>query len=63
MKKFIVTLIIFSVVLLMWGLLGMKNPDRGFFLPSAVLDRATPLNVNIDIDFIKSLKDPAYGNK
>jgi hypothetical protein len=61
MKKFIVTLIIFSVVLLMWLLLGMKSPDRGSFLPPAVLDRATPLNVNIDIDFIKSLKDPAYG--
>lgn len=61
MKKFVITLVIFSVVLLMWVLLGMKSPDRGFFLPSTVLDRATPLNVNIDIDFIRSLKDPAYG--
>jgi hypothetical protein len=61
MKNFIVTLAVFTVVLLMWMILGMRKSDKEIFLPSIVLDRATPLNVNIDIDFIRSLKDPAYG--
>ncbi|MBW6441923.1 hypothetical protein K0B04_03430 [Patescibacteria group bacterium] len=61
MKNFVVTLAIFLSVLLLWAIIGMKRSDRSFLLPSTVLDRATPLNVNIDVDFIKSLKDPAYG--
>lgn len=61
MKHFLKTLVIFLIVLLFWAIIGMKKSDRNFFLPSAVLDRTTPLNVNIDVDFIKSLKDPAYG--
>jgi hypothetical protein len=61
MRKFIVTLLIFSVVLMIWAIIGMRNPDENLFLPSTVLDRSTPLDVNIDIEFIKSLKSPAYG--
>jgi len=60
-EKFFKTLIIFLIVLLFWALFGMKKSDRGFFLPSTVLDKTTPLNVNIDVDFIKSLKNPANG--
>lgn len=61
MKKFIKTLIIFLVVILLWLLIGMKKSDRNYFLSKAVLDRSAPLDVNIDIEFIKGLKNPAYG--
>jgi hypothetical protein len=50
MKNFLTALGLFLVVLLIW------------LLPSSVLDKAAPLNVNIDIEFIKSLKNPAYGS-
>ena len=39
----------------------MKKIDRDVFLPSTVLDKATPLNAIIDIDFINNLKNPANG--
>ena len=61
MKKFVKTLVIFIVVILLWLLIGMKKSDRDYFLSKAVLDRSAPLDVNIDIEFIKGLKDPAYG--
>jgi len=61
MKKFIKTLVIFLVVILLWLLIGMKKSDRNYFLSKAVLDRSAPLDVNIDIEFIKGLKNPAYG--
>lgn len=61
MKKFIKTLVIFLVVILLWLLIGMKKSDRNYFLSKAVLDRSAPLDVNIDVEFIKGLKNPAYG--
>ena len=61
MKKFVKTLVIFIVVILLWLLIGMKKSDRDYFLSKAVLDRSAPLDVNIDIEFIKGLKNPAYG--
>ncbi len=60
MKKFIVTLTLFTLILLLWAILGMKKMDSNFFLSSSVLDTASPSGVNIDIDFIKNL-NPAYG--
>lgn len=63
MKKFLITLGIFLTVLLMWLVIGMKRSDRDVFLPPSLLDKATPLDVNIDVEFIKSLKNPAYGTE
>jgi hypothetical protein len=60
-KTFIRTLVIFFVVILIWLIIGMKKSDKSYFLPKDALDRASPLNVNIDIEFIKGLKNPAYG--
>jgi ABC-type nitrate/sulfonate/bicarbonate transport system permease component len=62
MKNFLTALGLFLVVLLIWSLIGATKFDRNTFLPSSVLDKAAPLNVNIDIEFIKSLKNPAYGS-
>lgn len=61
MKVFFVTLGIFITVLLVWLVIGMKKIDRDVFLPSTVLDKAIPLDVIIDIEFIKNLKNPANG--
>ena len=61
MKVFLTTLGIFITGLLVWLVIGMKKIDRDVFLPSTVLDKATPLNAIIDIDFINNLKNPANG--
>ncbi len=61
MKVFFVTLGIFITVLLVWLVIGMKRIDRNVFLPSTVLDKAIPLDVIIDIEFINNLKNPANG--
>ena len=61
MKVFFVTLGIFITVLLVWLVIGMKRIDRNVFLPSTVLDKAIPLDVIIDIEFIKNLKNPDNG--
>jgi len=63
MKKLFITTTVFLSTLLVWLVVGMKKLDKGFFLSNSVLDRASPLNVNIDIDFFNKLKNPAYGNK
>ena len=62
MKNFIKTLLIFLVVLLLWAVIGVKKADKSFFLSSATLDMASPLNVTIDVEFIKGL-NPAYGKQ
>jgi hypothetical protein len=63
MKNLFITVAIFLLTLLIWLAVGMKKLDKDFFLSNSVLDRAIPLNVNIDIDFFNKLKNPAYGNK
>ena len=59
MKNIIKTLAIFLSVFLLWALLGMKKADKEIYLSSTTLDKSTPLNVNIDVEFIKGL-NPAY---
>ena len=63
MKNLFITVAIFLLTLLIWLAVGMKKLDKDFFLSNSVLDRAIPLNVNIDIDFFNKLKNPAYENK
>jgi hypothetical protein len=60
MKSFIFTLIITLSVVLLWTVIGMKRLDRSVFLSSSVLDSSRPLNVTIDVEFIRGL-NPAYG--
>ena len=59
MKNFIKTFVIFSLVLLLWAVIGGKKADRNYFLSSSTLDMARPLNVTIDVEFIRGLI-PAY---
>ena len=61
MKNFLTALGIFLIVLLMWLIIGVTKFDRNIFLPSSVLDKAAPLNVNIDVEFIRDLSKPANG--
>ena len=62
MKVFLTTLGIFITVLLVWLVIGMKKIDRNMLLPQTILDKAVPLNVIIDIEFINNLKNPANGS-
>jgi hypothetical protein len=62
MKNLIKTLVIFIVVLLLWSAIGVRKGDKNYFLSSATLDMARPLNVSIDVEFIKGL-NPAYGKQ
>ncbi len=62
MKVFFTTLGIFITVLLVWLVIGMKKIDRNMLLPQTILDKAVPLNVIIDIEFINNLKNPANGS-
>ena len=62
MKVFFTTLGIFITALLVWLVIGMKKIDRNMLLPQTILDKAVPLNVIIDIEFINNLKNPANGS-
>jgi len=58
-KRFFITLSIFIVTILLWISLGVNPVHRNTYVPSAILDITSPMNVTIDIDFLKSL-NPAY---
>lgn len=60
MKAFLTTLITFIIVLLLWSVIGMKSINKTDYISPTVLDMAKPLNVTIDVDFIKGL-NPANG--
>ena len=57
-RFFIFIFIIFSAVLL-WGLSFPRSVQRENFINEKVLAKTYPLNVRIDVDYIKSLR-PAY---
>lgn len=61
-KKFVITLSIFIFTLLLWVSLGVNSVHRNTYVSSTILDIASPMNVTIDIDFLKSL-NPAYGQQ
>jgi hypothetical protein len=54
MKKFLITL------LGLWSVIGMKKVNKADYIPQTVLDISNPLNVTIDVEFIKGL-NPANG--
>ena len=62
MKKLVITILIIIFVLLLWAVIGIKKADKNLFLSSTTLDMASPLNVTIDVEFIKGL-NPAYGKQ
>jgi hypothetical protein len=60
MKKFLITLVIFIIILGLWSVIGMKKVNKADYIPQTVLDISNPLNVTIDVEFIKGL-NPANG--
>lgn len=60
MKKFVTTLIIFLAVLALWSVIGMKKVNKTDYISQTVLDMSKPLNVTIDVEFIRGL-NPANG--
>ena len=62
MKNLVITLITFLVVLTLWSVVGMKKVNKTDYISQAVLDISKPLNVTIDVEFIKGL-NPAYGKQ
>ncbi len=60
MKKFVSTLAIFILVLALWSMIGMKKVNKTDYVSQTVLDMSKPLDVTIDIEFIKGL-NPANG--
>ena len=55
-KKLLITLGVFIVTTLLWISLGVNPVHRNTYVPSTVLDIASPMNVTIDVDFLKSLR-------
>ncbi|MFC1700317.1 hypothetical protein ACFLZ4_01575 [Patescibacteria group bacterium] len=62
MKKFLITVATFIFVILLWIGLGVRSVHKTAYISSATLDIASPMDVTIDVDFIKSL-NPAYGTE
>ena len=60
MKLFKFTLIIFLIAAGLWSVIGMKSANKEEYISPMTLDIARPVNVTIDIDFIKGL-NPANG--
>lgn len=60
MKKFVTTLAIFLTAVLLWSFIGMKKVNKTDYISQTVLDMSKPLNVTIDVEFIKGL-NPANG--
>jgi hypothetical protein len=59
-KKFVITFTLFIAVLVLWSVIGMKKVNKTDYIPQTVLDISKPLNVSIDVEFIKGL-NPANG--
>ena len=62
MKKFLITVGTFIFVVLLWIGLGVRTVHKPTYISSATLDISSPIDVTIDVDFLKSL-NPAYGTK
>lgn len=62
MKKFLITVATFIFVIFLWIGLGVRTVHKTTYISKATLDIAYPMDVTIDIDFIKSL-NPAYGTE
>lgn len=60
MKKFLITLALFLIVLALWWIVGMKKVNKTDYVSQTVLDMSKPLDVTIDVEFIKGL-NPANG--
>jgi hypothetical protein len=59
MKKIILTSLFFGTALGYWIISGSQQLNRDKYLTQNILDISRPVDVSIDIDFLKSLV-PAY---
>lgn len=59
MKRLLITTAIFISALLFWMSVGTQHLNRDTYLTQNILDMSRPVDVSIDIDFLKGL-GPAY---
>jgi hypothetical protein len=59
MKDFIAYLFIIITTMVLWSMSKPFGYVQENYITQTVLDTAQPINVTIDVDFVKSL-DPAY---
>ena len=59
MKRLLITVLVFSVALVFWFFQGNQSVDRNKYITQNILDMSRPINVTIDIEFLKTLR-PAY---
>ncbi|GIW69261.1 MAG: hypothetical protein KatS3mg101_0008 [Patescibacteria group bacterium] len=59
MKRLIITFIFFTVAGMLWFISGSQKLDKDKYLNQNILDMSRPLDVTIDIEFLRELK-PAY---
>ena len=59
MKRLLITAVFFVVAGGFWILSGNQNVNRDKYITQNILDMSRPIDVTIDIEFLRSLK-PAY---
>ncbi len=59
MKRLLITAVFFVVAGVFWILSGNQNVNRDKYITQNILDMSRPIDVTIDIEFLRSLK-PAY---
>lgn len=60
MKNLVITIAVFLIALVLWSTIGMKKVNKTDYISQTVLDMSKPLDVTIDVEFIKGL-NPANG--
>lgn len=59
MKRLLITTVFFVTAGIFWFLSGNQNVNRDKYITQNILDMSRPIDVTIDIEFLRSLK-PAY---
>ncbi|HAI62933.1 TPA: hypothetical protein DCL89_01770 [candidate division WWE3 bacterium] len=59
MKRLFITTLCFVLAGLFWLVFGNQSVNRDKYITQNILDMSRPIDVTIDIEFLRSLK-PAY---
>ena len=59
MKRLLITTAFFVAAGMFWFFSGNQNTNRDKYITQNILDMSRPLDVTIDIEFLRNLK-PAY---
>jgi len=60
MKTFLIIFTLAFTTLVIWSFIGMKSVNKDDYISPITLDISKPLDVTINVDFIKGL-NPANG--